>query len=226
MPRNEASPRALLMILTSIGRDDEEEFNRWYDREHLQERVSVPGFLSARRYAAGGAASWAHLALYETEGLDVFRSDAYLKKLAAQSDWSRRMLPRFVNPQRNVTGLVGRVGDGFGAAVDLVAFRPSDAPEGLAERFKHEGRELLEAAPDLVSASLWRSDPGLSRPVAEYAAADASPVGSDAWFLMLDWATAEGSRPADALLGALGVEPDLHIGRFHFRNSVAANDLS
>ncbi len=25
---------------------------RWYDREHLEERVAIPGFLEARRYVA------------------------------------------------------------------------------------------------------------------------------------------------------------------------------
>ena len=42
------------MLLTSMNVDaaDEAEFNRWYDREHLEERVAIPGFLEARRYVA------------------------------------------------------------------------------------------------------------------------------------------------------------------------------
>ena len=42
------------MLLTSMNIDaaDEPEFNRWYDREHLEERVAMPGFLEARRYVA------------------------------------------------------------------------------------------------------------------------------------------------------------------------------
>ena len=42
------------MLLTSMDIDasDEAEFNRWYDREHLEERVAIPGFLEARRYIA------------------------------------------------------------------------------------------------------------------------------------------------------------------------------
>src|SRR3977135_3497433 len=40
------------MLLTSMDIDasDEAEFNRWYDREHLRERVAIEGFLEARRY--------------------------------------------------------------------------------------------------------------------------------------------------------------------------------
>ncbi len=42
------------MLLTSMNIDaaDEAEFNRWYDREHLEERVAIDGFLEARRYVA------------------------------------------------------------------------------------------------------------------------------------------------------------------------------
>ena len=42
------------MLLTSMDIDpsDEAEFNRWYDREHLEERVAIDGFLEARRYVA------------------------------------------------------------------------------------------------------------------------------------------------------------------------------
>jgi hypothetical protein len=38
------------MLLTSMDIDPshEAEFNRWYDREHLEERVAIDGFLEAR----------------------------------------------------------------------------------------------------------------------------------------------------------------------------------
>ena len=36
----------------NIDAAHEAEFNRWYDREHLEERVAIDGFLEARRYVA------------------------------------------------------------------------------------------------------------------------------------------------------------------------------
>ena len=40
------------MLLTSMNIDaaHEAEFNRWYDREHLEERVAIDGFLEAPRF--------------------------------------------------------------------------------------------------------------------------------------------------------------------------------
>src|SRR5260370_37535481 len=65
------------MLLTSMDIDasDEAEFNRWYDREHLEERVAIDGFLEARRYVAH-AANPKYLSLYSTETFDVLDSPA------------------------------------------------------------------------------------------------------------------------------------------------------
>ena len=43
---------ALLMVWTDIPPDVEHDFNDWYNREHIRERVDVPGFIRARRFAA------------------------------------------------------------------------------------------------------------------------------------------------------------------------------
>ena len=56
----------LLMVWAEVPSDREKEFNRWYNEEHLAERLALPGFLSAARYEAvkGGPK---HLACYELE---------------------------------------------------------------------------------------------------------------------------------------------------------------
>jgi hypothetical protein len=97
----------LLMVWADVPSDKEKEFNRWYNEEHLAERLSVPGFLSAARYEAvkGGPK---HLAVYELESTAVLQSEAY-KKLAAQpSEWTKRAGPATVATSfiRNVYTLV------------------------------------------------------------------------------------------------------------------------
>ncbi len=56
----------LLMLWTDVDAQHEAEFNRWYDEEHLDRLLKVPGFLSASRYVAlrGGPK---YLAMYELE---------------------------------------------------------------------------------------------------------------------------------------------------------------
>jgi hypothetical protein len=91
------------MLLTSMDVDaaDEAEFNRWYDREHLEERVAIEGFIEARRYVAH-AASPKYLSLYSTRTFDVLDSTAYRAALANQTAWSKQNIARFRNMIRAV----------------------------------------------------------------------------------------------------------------------------
>ena len=38
--------KGLLLVMMDIDPEYEGEFNRWYNEEHVPERLSVPGFLS------------------------------------------------------------------------------------------------------------------------------------------------------------------------------------
>ena len=91
------------MLLTSMDIDpsDEAEFNRWYDREHLEERVAIAGFLEARRYVAHDGKP-KYLCLYSTETFEVLDSPAYRTALANQTDWSKANIARFKNMIRAV----------------------------------------------------------------------------------------------------------------------------
>ena len=86
------------MLLTSMNVDsaDEAEFNRWYDREHLEERVAIPGFLEARRYVAHDG-NPKYLSLYSTETFEVLDSRAYRTALANQTAWSKTNIARFID---------------------------------------------------------------------------------------------------------------------------------
>lgn len=82
----------LLMVWADVRADKEEEFNRWYNQEHLAERLSIPGFLSGARYEAvkGGPK---HLACYELESVVVLESEDYRRVQANPTEWTRRCGP-------------------------------------------------------------------------------------------------------------------------------------
>ena len=68
----------------------EDEFNEWYDQEHIPLRIAVPGFRSAQRYRAGGTRNY--LVIYEMDSVAVLKSPAYLAVKNNPSDRTRRML--------------------------------------------------------------------------------------------------------------------------------------
>jgi len=85
----------LLMVWADVPADKEEEFNRWYNEEHLPERLAVPGFLDGARYEAvkGGPK---HLACYELEDAAVLESAAYKRVQANPTEWTRRCSPEAI----------------------------------------------------------------------------------------------------------------------------------
>jgi len=75
----------------------EEEFNAWYDDEHMAERLAIPGFRSARRWVADlPPGEGKYLATYELDSLAVLGSPAYLDRYQNQTPWSRRCLGKAV----------------------------------------------------------------------------------------------------------------------------------
>ncbi|MDO8419583.1 MAG: hypothetical protein Q7S90_06050, partial [Rubrivivax sp.] len=121
--------RGLLCIWTDIDPVHELDFNRWYDREHMQERVAIPGFQNARRFGAEGPCPRPYLALYFTDNLDVFRSEPYAKAFANQTSWSLENFKRMRGTQRRVGRLSMEAGAGEGGALAVFV-----VPERLLAR--------------------------------------------------------------------------------------------
>ncbi|CAN5182495.1 hypothetical protein BH10PSE13_BH10PSE13_03410 [soil metagenome] len=70
--------RYKMLVLANATKGKEEEFNRWYDEQHLGDVLAIPGVLTGERFKiAGPADKWSYLALYdiETDDIDAFRAD-------------------------------------------------------------------------------------------------------------------------------------------------------
>jgi hypothetical protein len=183
------------MLLTSMNIDaaDEAEFNRWYDREHLEERVAIDGFLEARRYVAHDG-NPKYLSLYSTETFEVLDSLAYRTALANQTAWSKANIARFKNMIRAVARITVSQGTGRGAALGIVRLRPAGGEDNLRAAL----REQLDPAQfdGIISMHLIESDPALSKPITDNPSAP-NPGAGD-WFVLID-ATEIGAVPAAML---------------------------
>jgi hypothetical protein len=172
------------MLLTSMDIDSasEAEFNRWYDREHLEERVAIDGFLEARRYIAHQGQP-KYLSLYSTETFDVLDSPAYRTALANQTAWSRANIARFKNMIRAVARITISRGQGRGAALGIVRLRPATGGE---DKLRTALREKLdpETLDGIISMHLIESDPALSKPITD-GTAGPDPGAGD-WFVLVD----------------------------------------
>ena len=98
-----AKPYGLLLVGFNYSTVAEDEFHAWYDTEHIPQRKSLPGFLSADRWVnaeesssmpgLGGNSSQIAVAVYDLESLDVLQSPPYLAIVGDNtSPWTRRMV--------------------------------------------------------------------------------------------------------------------------------------
>jgi hypothetical protein len=77
-----------------------DEYNRWYDEEHLPRLVSVPGIRRARRYTTADNASPFYFTAYDIDSAETWESPPALK--ARKTPWTERMRGVFVNSRRSM----------------------------------------------------------------------------------------------------------------------------
>ena len=213
------------MLLTSMNIDaaHEAEFNRWYDREHLEERVAIDGFLEARRYVAHDG-NPKYLSLYSTETFEVLDSPAYRKALANQTAWSKANIAHFQNMIRAVARITVSRGTGRGAALGIIRLRP---PAGGEDKLRGVLAEHLDPAnlDGIISMHLIENDPALSKPITDDPSAP-NPGAGD-WFVLID-ATEIGAVPAAMLRfsGNIALKPlTISSGVYRLMFDLAKSDI-
>jgi hypothetical protein len=194
-----------------IDPSDEAEFNRWYDREHLEERVAIPGFLEARRYIAHQGQP-KYLSLYSTETFEVLDSPAYRTALANQTDRSKAVIACFKNMIRAVARITVSRGRGRGATLGVVRLRPS---AGDQEKLRVAVQDWGDSdMPDgIISLHLIESDPALSRPLTGDLSAAKSGAGDCFMLIEGTGVNAVSAAIAEHFTGTAAFKPGVVMSR-------------
>lgn len=135
---------AFLAIWHDIETHGELEFNAWHTREHMPERLGVPGFAAGRRFVDWSLERHRYFTLYEARTIDVLGSGAYRARLDAPSEWTRRVQPTFTNFVRGACRTVASSGKGVGGALATIRI---DFPEPA-------GRRAVGTAGDELAAGM------------------------------------------------------------------------
>jgi hypothetical protein len=170
-----------------------DEFNDWYDTEHIPERQRVPGFLSLQRWI-GAENPRQSVATYDLDSLAVLQSPGY-RAIGGEnlSPWSKR-----------VTGKVKRLlryegeqilpGDATAPAnaggLLLVGMTPAPETEAAFNTwYDKEHVPALAAVPGVLCARRFRTNGGETKYVALYHLTSPGVVDS------AEWKDASGSTP-------------------------------
>ena len=184
--KDSSAAPGVLLVLNDVVEAAEEEFNRWYQQQHIPERLAVPGFYTARRYHAVDGQP-AYMAVYECESIDVLKSKAYLERLANPTDWTRKIMPGFRNMLRSACRETWSVGAGVGGGALVVQCKPSQGREDAARRFVKDtlAPGLMQSA-CLVRMALWEADAEVTGgPSPEAILRGGADKGAD-WVLFLE----------------------------------------
>ena len=154
--------QALLAFWHDIAPGGETEFDQWHVREHIPERLAVPGFLALRRYVGLGDGP-RYFYFYETETLETLQSPAYLARLGDPTPWTRRMLPLYRNNKRTACRITESAGRGLGGVMATLELGPAAGRERELRTWL-AGTAIPEAAarPGMVAAHLLEADAAVS----------------------------------------------------------------
>ncbi len=219
-------PKGFLAVWMDVEPAAEEEFHAWYIRQHIPERVGVPGFLNGRRYEATSGAP-RFLAVYDTESPAVLSSAPYLERLNDPTPWTKKVMPSFRNTVRAACRIVLEAGAGFSGAARALRFDPQPGGrERLREALASSGLEKLAGQPGVVRVCLAESVEADQPP----GTAEIGLRGPDAGCTFV--ALVEGTSP-DALAAAcraglsaerllqLGARPPIEEGTYRLLNALS-----
>jgi hypothetical protein len=187
------------------------EFEHWHSHEHFPERLALPGFLRASRWAAADG-SEGFFILYELREHAALSSTEYLARLNAPTPWSTRLMPHHRNMVRSQTRVLHSHGAGVARHAMTVRLAPR---EGESQRLQAALRASVEQLPlraGLGGAHLLRTDTPAIAPTTEQKIRGHADRSAD-WVLVVcgyELAMLEALRDdalAPAALEALGAEP-------------------
>jgi hypothetical protein len=197
-----------VVIWNDVAPQGRQQFYDWHDKEHIPERLAIPGFRRGRRYARPGhSPEW--LTLYEADDLGVVTSPAYLARLNSPTPQTTKTLDYFRNTSRAVCRLACSRGSSSGGHV-LAMRLDAGASHGdaLADCMNDTLFATLMAQTGVVACHLFRADDAASH--VRTAESQRRQFDVPSWVLLVETTTSDAAERARGLvesadLAAFGV---------------------
>lgn len=152
---------ALIAIWNDIAPEMREDFFEWHPREHMVERLGIPGFIRGRRCAAVDA-DVEFLTLYEVANAEVLVSDIYKQRLTNPTPWSTKTLPAFRNNVRGACRIHLTEGYAMGGFVQTIRVKAADGQEAKLVAGLKETLAGLVSKPRITGVHLVENEVSLT----------------------------------------------------------------
>ncbi|MBS0536738.1 MAG: hypothetical protein JSR72_22000 [Proteobacteria bacterium] len=205
--------------ITPAGRDN---FIEWHNRQHIPERVGIPGFLRGRRYVAEYGTP-AYYTLYEAADQAVLTGAAYLERLNNPTPWTKEATAEFRNTVRGVCTTRYSRGSGDGGVIFTLRFDPEAGKAGALEQGVIAELEKASAMKGISGAHLCIADSAASG--IETAERKGRQVGVPNWIVMVEGSSVDAVDAAgqalSAALARLGGTGAIEEGLYRLEFSLA-----
>ena len=131
------------------------EFEDWHSHEHFPERLRIPGFLRASRWASATDGEGCFV-MYELDALETLTSQHYLARLNDPTPWSARMMPHHRNMVRGLCRVEASGGTALGQALATIRFAADGARSAELLPWMRDTLAALPQREGLVAAALLR----------------------------------------------------------------------
>ncbi|MBV8393716.1 MAG: hypothetical protein JOY81_11095 [Alphaproteobacteria bacterium] len=218
--------KGMLVVFCEVKPRHERDLNEWYNREHIDERVNMPGFRRARRYVAVSGAP-KYLATYECNKVNDLATPAYLAVLANQTPWSQAVMARFTRFNRYALRIAVDLTHGIGGAITTVRFVPAPARRReLIAWLRDDALPKFARQPGMLGGSAGEDDLETANAPAKQSSKGYSPVDEAEWVVMLEGTDAKATaataralfKPAALKRFGVGKAPTIGTYRLLFGN--------
>jgi hypothetical protein len=118
-----------VLVWNDVASDGRRQFYDWHDKEHIPERLEIPGFRRGRRYIKPNhSPEW--FTMYEADDLGVITSPKYLKRLNTPTPATQQTLKYFRNTSRAVCRIACSLGSSSGGHMLTMRLQ---APDGSGD---------------------------------------------------------------------------------------------
>ncbi len=192
---------AFVAIWHDIAPEGCDEFYEWHHREHMPERLGIPGFRRGRRYLREAGEGQAYFNLYEVDRFELLVGQDYLGRLNAPTPWTRRAVRHFRDVTRGLCRVAGSEGIGQGGTMATLRLAPAAARDGELRAYllRDASPRMLEAV-GVLGVHLGVTDDGGSRIDTTEKQARGAATDIPPWVLLVEGISA---RHVAAAIGPL-----------------------
>ena len=192
--------KAFVAIWHDVAPEGRAAYYEWHNREHMPERLGIPGFRRGRRYLAERG-SPEYFNLYEVDTLEVLTGQDYLERLNNPTPWTKRTVGHVRNVSRSLCRVEASLGRGQGG---VMATWCLEVREGQEARLRHylidEALPAIFDAPGVLGAHFGTADRSGSDLMTEERKMRGMTTAIPGWIVLVEGI-------ASAAVTAAGVQP-------------------